>query len=290
MENVSVVVITYNEEKNISECLNSLLNLEYNGNYEILVVDASTDNTKNVVKEFKNVKLINSPNKAFGIQRNLGIKNSKYDLVAFTDADCIVPKDWLNNMIKELEENDCLGGSVRNPENTTLIGKGISCLGFPAGGILGIEFSGNLCTCNSIFRKKIFEKVGYFNENLLYGGEDTDLVERMNKGNVKIKLSNNCFVYHKNRNLREFIGWNIRRGKARYYLFKNPLHLFTPLGVFIYPLTRRFRLLIKKRKQIDISLFNLFTTVIFLFFLRQSFMAIGWFYGAGQSFTGKKKH
>src|SRR3989344_6833368 len=122
MEKISVVVITYNEEDNINNCLNSLINLDYDRkNYEILVVDSSNDNTKSIVKEFKQVRLISSENKGYGIQRNLGIKNSKYNLIAFTDADCIVPKSWLKDLISEVKDYDCLGGRIKDPEGTKLI-------------------------------------------------------------------------------------------------------------------------------------------------------------------------
>ena len=59
MKSVSIVVITYNEEKNISGCLSSLLKVDYPKNkYEILVIDASTDKTFDIASKFKNVKVI----------------------------------------------------------------------------------------------------------------------------------------------------------------------------------------------------------------------------------------
>ncbi len=284
MEKISVIVISFNEEKNIRECLNSLNSQDFNKNdYEILVVDASIDNTKEIIKEFKDVRLINSEKKAYGYQRNLGIKNSRYNLIAFTDADCAAPSDWLSNLVNNLEECSCLGGSVKYPNNTRLIGRAITALGFPAGGSLGIENFGNISTCNSIFRKEVFNKSGLFNEELIFGGEDSELMERVKKNNFKIKLTNNCFVYHKPRNFIDFLKWNFKRGAARYHLYKNLSHLFMPLSVVVYPFTKKFRLLLKNRNKIGLNIISLFTIVIFLFFLRQLFMSFGWAYGFRQS-------
>ena len=84
MKSVSIVVITYNEEKNISGCLSSLLNIDYPKNkYEILVIDASTDKTFDIASKFKNVKVIKSKEKGFAVQRNLGIKLSKNEFILF---------------------------------------------------------------------------------------------------------------------------------------------------------------------------------------------------------------
>ena len=289
MEKISLVVITYNEENNIRDCLNSLINLDYK-NYEIIVVDASTDRTREIVKEFKNVKLVLSDNKKYGYQRNLGIKNSKYNLIAFTDADCIPPKDWLINLTENIKNNDCVGGSVRNPEHSNLIENGITALGFPAGGSLGIESFGTLSTCNCLFKKEIFDKIGFFNESLVYGGEDSELMERVKKNGFKIKLSNDCFVFHKPRNFKSFLKWNFKRGIARYNLYKNFGHFFMPLVVIVFPFSKKFRVLVNRKKEANLSLFNIFTIVIFLFFLRQLFMTFGWIYGFGQSISREKEY
>ena len=284
MEKASVVVITYNEEKNIRECLTAISNQDYDKkNYEILVIDASNDKTEEIVKEFKNVRLIKSDKKGYGYQRNLGIKNTRYNLIAFTDADCIVPNDWLKKLVNSIQEFYCLGGSAKYPEGTGLIGKSITALGFPAGGSLGIVNFGTLSTCNCLFRKETFEKVGYFDETLLYGGEDSELMSRIRKNKLKFKLDNNCFIYHKPRNFIDFLKWNFKRGIAKYHLYKKASHLLMPLSVIGYPLSRKFVLLLINKKKAGLNIPSLFTIVIFLFFLRQLFMTFGWIYGFGQN-------
>src|SRR3989344_3342918 len=77
MKSVSVVVITYNEEKNIEDCLNSLVSQDYpKGKYEIIVVDASLDKTAELASKFKNVKVHKSKEKGFAAGGALGLNKN----------------------------------------------------------------------------------------------------------------------------------------------------------------------------------------------------------------------
>lgn len=291
MKSVSVVLITYNEENNISGCLRSLLDLDY-PKYEILVVDASTDKTFDIASKFKNIKTIKSKEKGFAVQRNLGIKLSKNELIAFTDADCIVPKDWLKVLVNSLESNKVsgVGGNAYPPKDSSNIGLCIACLGFPAGGALGLSDNDPISTCNAIFIKKSLQKINGFDTSFSYGGEDTDLTRRLRADSNKIIIEKNSFVYHKTRGFNEFLSWCFRRGKAKFHLSKNPIQLFMPLTIAIYPFSSKFRKLISKRKVINIDIFSIIFVVPVLFFLRQLYMTSGWIYEFIRSFSWKEKH
>ena len=293
MKSVSIVVITYNEEKNISGCLSSLLKVDYPKNkYEILVIDASTDKTFDIASKFKNVKVIKSKEKGFAVQRNLGIKLSKNELVAFTDADCIVPKDWLKVLVSSIESNkvSCVGGNAYPPKDSSHIGLCIACLGFPAGGALGLSDNDPISTCNAIFSKKVIDSIGGFYASLRYGGEDTDITRRLRANGHKVIIEKDSFVYHKTRDFHEFLSWCFRRGKAKFNISKSPLQLLMPLAIFAYPFSSKFRKLLSKRKVINIDLFSIFFVVPVLFFLRQLYMTAGWIYEFIRSFGWKEKH
>lgn len=97
---VSIIVPTYNVEKYVEECLDSLLNQTYQ-NIEIIVLDdASTDATLYLLKKYAIlIKLIeNKSNKGQGTRRNEGIKIARGEYILFIDAD-----DWIeSNTVEEL--------------------------------------------------------------------------------------------------------------------------------------------------------------------------------------------
>ena len=94
MKPVSVIVLTKNEERNIRRCLDSLSKLDY-PEYEIIVVDSSNDRTPEMARSYRNVRVVRDMDATFASGRNRGIMESKYDIVAFTDADCIIPSSLL---------------------------------------------------------------------------------------------------------------------------------------------------------------------------------------------------
>ena len=90
----SIVIASYNIEKYISKSINSVLSQSYK-DYELIVVDdASTDGTADVIKEYKDkIKFIeHKENKMLGGTRNTGIKEANGKYIIFLDGD-----DYLNN-------------------------------------------------------------------------------------------------------------------------------------------------------------------------------------------------
>jgi len=104
---ISVIIPTYNEEKFISVCLSSLKKQNFNKekDYEIIVVDnGSTDNTAQIVKDFK-VKLIYEPQKGISSAIKRGISESKGKIIAVTNSDTAVNPDWISNICKAFDNN-----------------------------------------------------------------------------------------------------------------------------------------------------------------------------------------
>ncbi len=88
---ISVLLITFNEEKHIVEVIK---NIDFAD--EIIIIDGeSTDNTAKLAKELPNVKLISRPFKNFADQRNFAISKAKNEWILFIDADERIP-----NMLK----------------------------------------------------------------------------------------------------------------------------------------------------------------------------------------------
>mgnify|MGYP000079277661 CR=1 FL=1 len=82
---ISVVIPLYNKEKYVKRAINSVLNQTYQ-EFEIIVInDGSSDNSEAKVKEINDnrIKLITQENAGVSAARNRGIKEAKYELIAF---------------------------------------------------------------------------------------------------------------------------------------------------------------------------------------------------------------
>src|SRR6187549_1214219 len=101
---VSIIIPAKNEERLLRGCIRSLHQLDYpKDKIEIIIVDGlSTDNTARVAIEM-GAKVISNVKQTVSPGRNIGFENAKGDLIAFTDADCIVDKNWLASSVKYFE-------------------------------------------------------------------------------------------------------------------------------------------------------------------------------------------
>ncbi|MCX5704347.1 MAG: glycosyltransferase family A protein [Candidatus Omnitrophica bacterium] len=87
---VGIVIATYNRANLLKRAIEGVLNQTYK-NLEIIIVDdGSTDNTEQIVKEYRDLRIQyirNSKNRGASVARNIGIKSSKGDFIAFLDSD-----------------------------------------------------------------------------------------------------------------------------------------------------------------------------------------------------------
>ena len=115
-ELTSLIVIAYNEEKRIVECVSSILAQEYRGEYEVIVVDdGSVDHTVAVLRarfpgesRLRIVEL--GVNQGRGAARDAGIQAALGGTVGFVDADIVLPLDWLHLLSSELEGRSAVSG------------------------------------------------------------------------------------------------------------------------------------------------------------------------------------
>ncbi|MBF2057065.1 MAG: glycosyltransferase family 2 protein [Cyanobacterium sp. T60_A2020_053] len=116
---ISAVICTYNREEYLRGALDSLLHQDL-ANYEIIVVDnASTDGTADIVKSYSDnpkVKYVYEPKLGLSVARNTGVINATGEIVAYLDDDAIAPSHWLPTLL-EVFENDSdvviAGGKVK---------------------------------------------------------------------------------------------------------------------------------------------------------------------------------
>jgi len=97
---VSVIIPAYNEETRINNCLQSLISQIEKAD-EIIVIDNNcSDKTVQIAKNFP-VRIVKEKKQGMINARNRGFDEAKYDILARTDADTILPSDW----IKKIKEN-----------------------------------------------------------------------------------------------------------------------------------------------------------------------------------------
>ena len=217
---VSVVIPTKNSSKVLDNCLKSIVNQEYS-NFEIIVVDGhSKDNTVEIAQKYTNLVFYeNYGTRAAGC--NVGIQQAHGEIIAFTDDDCEVPKNWLKQIAYRFEDEtlDILGGSTITPKASSRMEK--------AFGIIQNYYSPlthargayeKVPGCNSAYRKTALIQVGGFNDNLPYV-EEQELQFRLKQADKKIEYLDNLFVLHNRRaNAKQF--WkqhfNYGVGKGRW--------------------------------------------------------------------------
>jgi len=95
---ISVIIPLYNKENYVEKTIKSVLSQKYQYFEIIIVDDGSTDNSLNVVKQFndKRLKIIEKENTGVSSTRNRGVEESKYEYIAFLDAD-----DWWKDTFLE---------------------------------------------------------------------------------------------------------------------------------------------------------------------------------------------
>ena len=225
---VSILIPAYNEEKNISKSIRSILNLNYpKDKLEIIVInDNSTDNTFKVVKKFKQVILVNNKHKGLGKASalNTGLKYVTGEFFAVLDADSEVHPDSLKRIISYFD--DPKTGSVissikiRNPQNiyhhiqrleyilSTFIRKLMSKIDtlHITPGVL------------SVYRTNLIKKLHGFDENNIT--EDLEIALRLRANNYSVKMSPYSITYTKvPSNFKEL--WNQRIRWFRGFIFNN---------------------------------------------------------------------
>jgi glycosyltransferase involved in cell wall biosynthesis len=186
---ISVIIPAHNEEKYIGDCLLSLSHQDYPKNmYEVIVVDNnSTDETENIASSY-HIKLIKQNTGPVGAVRNAGAKKGTGNILAFIDADCVAPANWLttgNALIQK--KNDVYGGGYNlRPDPFWIEKYWLLKNKNPPKHLLG---------CCIFIRKNDFFTVGGFSEDIT-SGEDTELSVVLAQKNYNVIMTHKINVIH----------------------------------------------------------------------------------------------
>jgi GT2 family glycosyltransferase/glycosyltransferase involved in cell wall biosynthesis len=201
---VSIVIPAYNAEDTLALCLNSIAALSYPEDLlEVFLVDnCSTDSTVAIAQKYRVTVLHESSIKSSYAARNVGIRAAQGELIAFTDADCIVTPDWLTNLMGDWDDASigCYSGEIEayQPEDIIEVFSDREGI-LNQKGTLTSVYLPYAQTANAAFRKTVFDQIGLFDPEMTSGG-DADLAWRMQKTlGLKIKFVPEALVYHKHR-------------------------------------------------------------------------------------------
>jgi GT2 family glycosyltransferase len=223
---VSVVVCTYNGGRTLGECLRSLSALNYPDLEIIVVDDGSTDNTGEVLSQFRGVRAIRQTNQGLSHARNVGLHAATGAIVAYTDSDCYADPDWITHLVDQLQRTSAaaVGGPNLAPEDGWLAACVAASPGQPTHILETDQEAEHIPGCNMAFRREALMAIGGFDEQYRKAGDDVDICWRLQHAGRWITFAPAAFVWHHRRQspltyLKQQAGYGEAEARLR---FKHP--------------------------------------------------------------------
>ncbi len=218
---ISVVVCSYNGKRTIRDCMEGLKRVDY-PNFEVIVVnDGSTDGTETIAKEY-GFRVISIPNGGLSNARNVGMRASQGEIVAYIDDDAIPDPQWLTYLAATFISTSHAG--VGGP-NIPPIDDGpiAECVANSPGGPIHVLLTDNeaehIPGCNMAFRKAALEAIGGFDTQFRIAGDDVDLCWRIQKEGWTLGFNPAAMVWHHRRNsIKAYWKQQLNYGKAEGFL------------------------------------------------------------------------
>ena len=178
---ISLIVPAYNEEAYLGACLDAVMANVADKVLEIIVVDNnSTDGTKTVIERYAAVTYAFEPEKGITRARQRGFLTARGDILAYVDADTHPPAGWIEQIREQFGKDDRLA-SLSGPYSfydlsgiRNKVASGWFVAARPLYGIIGYMLVGG----NFAIRRDVLEKMGGFDPNIAFYGEDADIARR----------------------------------------------------------------------------------------------------------------
>ncbi|EKF86481.1 glycosyltransferase [Methanobacterium formicicum] len=256
MSKIDVIIGVRNEEKHLERCLTSLQNQTIT-DIQIFVIDGqSCDRTREIVtekmKDDPRIKLFDNPHVIISSARNIGIKASKAEYIAYLDGHCYVNNDWLEKLLETYHafEKKCkvggVGSTYASPDDDTSYGKIVSSVvRTPLGG-MGTAYSADNkieiveSVAFAIYKRSIIEKNGIFYDESMTQCEDADFNYRLIKNGYVLLKHPQALVYQYRRpDTSQFFRQMVKYGEGRCnfaHEYRETLNIFhlIPLLFVIY--------------------------------------------------------
>lgn len=200
----SLIVATLGRSSEVARLFESLLNQTYK-EFEVILVDQNSDHRVfDIYNQYKNqmqIQYIHTDKKGLSHARNLGLKCTLHDIVAFPDDDCWYAKDTLEK-VKDAFANlsaDVISGQPLNPDGKLLVRNYLK-----KSSPVTIQNVWNAAISISIFLKKsAVNKIGFFDDKLGVGsgtifgsGEETDYIVRALESGLNVQYDASIKIIH----------------------------------------------------------------------------------------------
>jgi len=207
---VSIIIPVRNEERILAKCLQAIGKLDYPKELvEVIVPDSlSTDRSRQIAEAF-GAAVVSNPRQTVVSGRNCGFRVSRGQFVAFTDADCMVRRDWLQAGLRAFAHEDVAGagGVTLFPDDATPFQKAVNVLFLMASLARATahrqtspvtQFVSDIPGCNSIYRRDALAQVMPLDENLLTA-EDVWLNWRLTRRGFRLAAVGDMILWHHRR-------------------------------------------------------------------------------------------
>ncbi|NER17603.1 glycosyltransferase [Spongiivirga citrea] len=241
----SFIIPVYNRPDEIDELLSSMQKMEFEEEFEVVIVeDGSQQTSEEVIEKYGEslqISYYKKENTGPGDSRNYGMQKAKGDYFLILDSDCLLPKHYLREVTSAFDKDfvHCFGGPDAAHSSFSPLQKAINYSMtslFTTGGIRGKNKSVGKFQPRSFnmgLSKEAFQKTNGFGR--IHPGEDPDLAIRIWKAGYETRLFEKAFVYHKRRiSFTKFYQQVHKFGLVRPIL--NTWHPETAKLVFWFPL------------------------------------------------------
>lgn len=211
---ISIIIIGYNAESYLSDCLGSIYNQTYRSFEVIFVNNGSNDNTALALKAYPGIRVVhNNINKGFCFANNQGIKLARGRYLLILNSDVVLDKNFLSEMKNSISMNNTglFGAKILTGD-----GKYIDSAGLELSRFYRFFDRGNgerdngqydrkldifgPCAAAALYKKEMLEdikyKEEYFDEDFFFLGEDFDLAWRAKRKGWKARFVPKAVCYH----------------------------------------------------------------------------------------------
>lgn len=200
---IAAIVCAYNEARFLAPCLHSLLAQSRPPDELIVIDNASTDDTAGIARSVPGVRVIHEARRGLVTARETARLATGCDILAYADADCRAPLQWLERIERRFEQRPgavAVTGPYRfydwDWSGRALIRAYDWVVAPPTHALVhhGLAMGAVLYGGNFAVRRTALERIGGFDRTIEFHGEDTNLGRRLTPHGL-VSLANDCWIW-----------------------------------------------------------------------------------------------